>query len=93
MRRTGGPESLNPHSFDIEMPIVCDDEYWAGDFHTPMFTQPAGKPSVMVFFNCLLHLTRILSFSCKILVPPLPLCRSLVNESYVCSTRQIAARC
>ncbi|KAJ7131189.1 fungal-specific transcription factor domain-containing protein [Mycena epipterygia] len=58
---------LQSHDFDIEMPIICDDEYWGGDLHTPMFTQPAGKPSVMAFFNCMLHLARILSFSCKIL--------------------------
>ncbi|KAJ7792224.1 hypothetical protein B0H14DRAFT_2931881 [Mycena olivaceomarginata] len=61
--------ALQSHDFDIEMPIICDDEYWAGspDNSTPMFSQPAGKPSQIAYFNCMLQLNRILSFSCKIL--------------------------
>ncbi|KAJ7855132.1 hypothetical protein B0H14DRAFT_2754916 [Mycena olivaceomarginata] len=61
--------ALQPHDFDIEMPIICDDEYWAGspDNSTPMFSQPAGKPSQIAYFDCMLQLNRILSFSCKIL--------------------------
>ncbi|KAF8178105.1 fungal-specific transcription factor domain-containing protein [Mycena galopus ATCC 62051] len=61
--------ALQSHDFDIEMPIICDDEYWATSpvNSTPMFRQPAGKPSKIAYFNCMLALNRILSFSCKIL--------------------------
>ncbi|KAJ7137562.1 fungal-specific transcription factor domain-containing protein [Mycena crocata] len=63
--------ALQSHDFDIEMPIVCDDEYWNGLYEPPIlrrvFTQPADKPSRIAFFNCMLQLNRILSFSCKIL--------------------------
>ncbi|KAF7366439.1 Zn(2)-C6 fungal-type domain-containing protein [Mycena sanguinolenta] len=61
--------ALQSHDFDIEMPIICDDEYWAGSpaNGTPMFTQPADKPSQIAYFKCMLDLNRILSFSCKIL--------------------------
>ncbi|KAJ6550405.1 fungal-specific transcription factor domain-containing protein [Mycena vulgaris] len=58
--------ALQSHDFDIEMPIVCDDQYW-GDLNAPMFCQPHDKPSGIAFFNCMLQLNRILSFSCKIL--------------------------
>ncbi|KAJ7248130.1 fungal-specific transcription factor domain-containing protein [Mycena haematopus] len=61
--------ALQSHDFDIEMPIICDDDYWAGSpaDGTPMFSQPVGKPSQIAAFNCMLQLNRILSFSCKIL--------------------------
>ncbi|KAJ6481806.1 fungal-specific transcription factor domain-containing protein [Mycena sanguinolenta] len=61
--------ALQSHDFDIEMPMICDDEYWAGSpaNGTPMFSQPAEKPSQIAYFKCMLDLNRILSFSCKIL--------------------------
>ncbi|KAJ7082142.1 fungal-specific transcription factor domain-containing protein [Mycena epipterygia] len=46
---------LRPQDFDIEMPSA-----------TLMFYQPASKPSVISFFNCMLELTRILG-ACGIL--------------------------
>ncbi|KAJ7475062.1 fungal-specific transcription factor domain-containing protein [Mycena latifolia] len=55
--------ALQSHDFDIEMPVICDDEYW----HGALFRQPAEQPSRIAFFNCMLQLNRILSFSCKIL--------------------------
>ncbi|KAJ7734339.1 fungal-specific transcription factor domain-containing protein [Mycena maculata] len=84
--------ALQSHDFDIELPIVCDDEYWGDppssgahsdpswgalsdatptpafrDPPPPAFRQPPDKPSRIAFFNCMLQLNRILSFSCKIL--------------------------
>ncbi|KAJ6613998.1 fungal-specific transcription factor domain-containing protein [Mycena sp. CBHHK59/15] len=53
---------LQSHDFDIEMPIVCDDEHWAAGFR-----QPKNTPSAMAYFNCMLTLNRILSFGTKIL--------------------------
>lgn len=47
-------------SFDIKMPIICDD-HW----NTPA---PPNKLSVMAFFNSMLQLNHILSFSCTTLV-------------------------
>ncbi|KAJ7654864.1 fungal-specific transcription factor domain-containing protein [Mycena rosella] len=61
--------ALQSHDFDIEMPLICDDEYWGVDNTGAgaLFRQPADKPSRVAFFNCMLQLNRILSFSCKIL--------------------------
>ncbi|KAJ7168986.1 hypothetical protein C8R46DRAFT_1093013 [Mycena filopes] len=62
-------------SFDIEAPLIVDDEYWAtpapdpSSPPVPLFRQPADKPSRLAFFNCMLNLSRILSFSCKVLYP------------------------
>ncbi|KAJ7474987.1 fungal-specific transcription factor domain-containing protein [Mycena latifolia] len=59
--------AFQSHDFDIEMPVICDDEYWHGGPGGALFRQPAEQPSRIAFFNCMLQLNRILSFSCKIL--------------------------
>ncbi|KAJ7143999.1 fungal-specific transcription factor domain-containing protein [Mycena epipterygia] len=51
--------------FDIDLPVECDDEYWEHPTHP--FQQPPGIPSRVAFFNALLRLNHILSFSLKIL--------------------------
>ncbi|KAJ6472353.1 fungal-specific transcription factor domain-containing protein, partial [Mycena vitilis] len=66
--------SLQSHDFDREMPLVVDDAYWDASpaSATPtapplLFKQPPGVPSTVAYFNCMLQLNRILSFSCKTL--------------------------
>lgn len=58
-----------PRSFDLELPIECDDEYWENDEDpTRAFTQPAGKPSRIAAFNHYIRLNNLLAFSLKMLV-------------------------
>lgn len=56
------------YSFDLEMPIECDDEYWVTSDPDMAFKQPAGKPSTVTFFNCLLRLNQILAFALRTIV-------------------------
>ncbi|KAJ7064935.1 fungal-specific transcription factor domain-containing protein [Mycena amicta] len=61
--------ALQSHDFDIQTPLVVDDEYWGSpeDPSVPLFRQPDHQPSRLAYFVCMLQLNRILSFSCKIL--------------------------
>ncbi|KAF7325850.1 Zn(2)-C6 fungal-type domain-containing protein [Mycena kentingensis (nom. inval.)] len=61
--------ALQSHDFDIQMPIMCDDEYWGRpeDPTTPLFRQPPEVPSRLDYFVCMLQVNRILSFCGKIL--------------------------
>ena len=61
-------------SFDLDLPLDCDDEYWDT---SPPFSQPAGKPSKIAYFNCLLRLYQIQGFALRTLV-------SMVLESSYC---------
>ncbi|KAJ7634009.1 fungal-specific transcription factor domain-containing protein [Mycena rosella] len=66
----GRGSTLESHEFELHMPIICDDEYWGSPETTNprgIFRQPPEKPSVVAFFNCMIHLNRILALSCKIL--------------------------
>jgi hypothetical protein len=38
------------HSFDIDLPIECDDEYWYPEDTTLAFKQPLGKASRTSYF-------------------------------------------
>ncbi|KAJ7306330.1 fungal-specific transcription factor domain-containing protein [Mycena albidolilacea] len=52
---------------DAELPIECDDDFWENEDPTRAFVQPAGKPSLITFFNCYLRLNNILAFGLKML--------------------------
>lgn len=55
-------------SFDVELPVDCDDEYWnTGDPNTD-FKQPLGKPSRISYFNCIIRLNQILAFALRTIV-------------------------
>lgn len=60
--------TLTDISFDIDLPIECDDEYWEAATPEQCFKQPPGKPSRITAFNLLLKLNRILSFSLRTIV-------------------------
>jgi hypothetical protein len=55
-------------SFDLELPIECDDEYWEHPDPAQAFKQPPGKPSVIAYFNCFLKLNQVLAFSVRTIV-------------------------
>lgn len=54
--------ALGDEEIDIDLPTECDDEYWEAADPSQAFKQPAGKPSVISFFNCCLKLSRLLAF-------------------------------
>lgn len=58
---------LSP-SFDIEMPIECDDEYWEDPDPDQRWRQPPGKPSLITAFNLYLKLNQVLAFSLRTIV-------------------------
>ncbi len=53
---------------DIDLPTECDDEYWEAADPAQAFKQPAGKPSVISYFNCCLKLSRLLTFCLRTIV-------------------------
>lgn len=57
-------------SFDLDLPIECDDEYWESSDPNGRFKQPAGKPSSIAFFNCYLSLMDILAYAMRAIVRP-----------------------
>jgi len=59
-------------SFDVDLPIEVDDEYWEHPDPEQMFKQPPGKPSVVAWFNNYLKLSRILAFALRTIVCPFP---------------------
>ncbi|KAF7318508.1 Zn(2)-C6 fungal-type domain-containing protein [Mycena chlorophos] len=61
----GRPCAMQYDDFDVDLPIECDDEYWEHPTHP--FQQPPGVPSQVAFFNMLMGLSHILSFSLKLL--------------------------
>ncbi|KAJ7187380.1 fungal-specific transcription factor domain-containing protein, partial [Mycena filopes] len=64
---TGKPCALEETDLDVEPPIECDDEFW--EHPTRPFQQPPGRPSQVAFFNWVLQLNHLLSFSIKLLYP------------------------
>ncbi|KAJ7243946.1 fungal-specific transcription factor domain-containing protein, partial [Mycena rebaudengoi] len=63
----GRGSGIQFEEFDLDPPIECDDEYWEDPYHP--FEQPAGVPSKVAFFNCVLTLSHILAYSLKLLYP------------------------
>lgn len=56
------------HSFDLDFPAECDDEYWENPDPKLAFKQPAGKPSYMAAFVSLIKLMKLLAFSLRTIV-------------------------
>lgn len=50
-------------SFDLDLPIDCDDEFWDNDDPVKRFQQPEGKPSKITAFIIFIKLFRILSMT------------------------------
>ena len=56
------------YSFDVELPLECDDEYWINEDPELTFKQPPGKPSTISFFNCNIRLNQIHAFALRTIV-------------------------
>jgi len=55
-------------SFDLDLPVECDDEYWSPSDPKDAFKQPPGKPSKMSYFIAYLKLSQILAFALRTIV-------------------------
>lgn len=55
-------------SFDLDLPIECDDEYWVTSDPAQAFKQPPGKPAMISYFNCMLRLNQINAFAMRTIV-------------------------
>lgn len=61
--------SFTNFSFDLELPLEVDDEYWTpSDPSQPVFKQPAGKPSMISGFISMLKLTQIMAHALRTIV-------------------------
>lgn len=58
----------NSISFDLDLPIDVDDEYWDNPDPAQMFKQPPGRPSRMGFFIGLIKLGRVLGVALRSIV-------------------------
>ncbi|KAF8212168.1 fungal-specific transcription factor domain-containing protein [Mycena galopus ATCC 62051] len=55
---TGRPLAMTEQSYDQDLPIECDDEYW--DLPEPLsFRQPKEKPAEISYFICFIKLLEI----------------------------------
>ena len=60
--------TLGSFSHDLEYPIECDDQYWFHEDPALAFKQPAGKPSLITAFNCVIRLNQIQSCTLRTIV-------------------------
>jgi hypothetical protein len=58
-------------SFDLDMPIDCDDEYWEPSIIGKAFEQPKYRPSHISFFIWDLKLQHIVAFALRTIVSDL----------------------
>lgn len=58
----------NTHSFDIDLPLEVDDEYWEADEPHLAFRQPPNKPSTITSFVAWLEMGQTITFALKTLV-------------------------
>lgn len=63
-------------SYDQELPIECDDEYWTGTETSPAFHQPHGQPSSISFWNILIRLNDVLGLVQRSMVRTCPITTS-----------------
>ncbi|KAI0824059.1 fungal-specific transcription factor domain-containing protein [Trametes gibbosa] len=61
----GRPCALQDEDHDCEPLLECDDEYWDTGNPDTDFKQPANKPSMVAFLNCLNRLLQILAFALR----------------------------
>jgi hypothetical protein len=56
------------HSFDIDLPVECDDEYWDHPDPAQRFKQPPNKPSHVKAFIIYIKILQILGLSLRTIV-------------------------
>lgn len=59
---------LTPPSFDIDLPVECDDHYWEHPDPELAFKQPEDKPCSVSFFINYLKLYHIQAFALRTIV-------------------------
>lgn len=55
-------------SYDLDMPVEVDDEYWEHPDPAMAFRQPPGKPSLISAFNTFIRLNVLLSMALRTIV-------------------------
>jgi hypothetical protein len=60
--------SLPDTSFDIDLPLEVDDQYWEADGSALAFRQPAGTPAKVAAFISLIKLSQIIAFALRTVV-------------------------
>lgn len=75
-------------SFDVDLPLEVDDEYWETKDPEKAFQQPPGKPSKIAGFNSYLKLTKISAYALRTIVrfptPQVPFTSDLTFIGVVC---------
>lgn len=56
------------YSFDVDLPVDCDDEYWDLDDPELSFKQPPGKPSTASYHIAFIKLIDILGYAMRTIV-------------------------
>ena len=91
MRSMGCLTLPSDPSFDLDLPVECDDEYWSPTDPKDAFKQPPGKPSKMSFFIAYLKLSQILAFALRTIVSGATCCAEicwLIATNSIRSTSQ-----
>lgn len=58
-------------SFDLELPLEVDDDFWEHPDPAKAFKQPPGLPCSIAYFNSFLKLNQILAFALRTIVSKL----------------------
>ncbi|EIW84587.1 hypothetical protein CONPUDRAFT_163668 [Coniophora puteana RWD-64-598 SS2] len=61
----GRPCAMQDTDFDLDLPIVCDDEYWEHPDPEQAFKQPPGNPSYVAYFVSAIKLSQVLAFALR----------------------------
>mgnify|MGYP006955282910 CR=1 FL=1 len=59
------------NSFDLDLPVECDDRYWDHGDPQRRFKQPEGNPSTLTAFTLLIRLNQILATILRAIVSQL----------------------
>lgn len=59
---------LTRFSFDLDLPIECDDEYWDNPNPELRFKQPEGKPSLITAFALTIRFNQIMEITIRTIV-------------------------
>ena len=69
-------------SFDLELPVDCDDEYWDHPDPKQRFKQPENKPSLISAFILFIKLNQILSYCLRTIVILSFISRKLTDDIF-----------
>jgi hypothetical protein len=81
-------------SFDLDLPLEVDDEYWEGRQDSEkVFEQPRNIPSRIAAFNHFIKLTQIMAFTMRTMVCVIGLCQNYISlfQSTLLTNRKISA--